>query len=425
MELRKIVASSSLLLSLLSAHTIYADFTFEPDRPVEPSRPRPGQPNHPTQPTDPWGDRPQDRYEDRYGQERIIERQIRRYVLQEPVLDLLQDFSLRRELDGKELLEVSIIASTEQGRGTAQLRINRLEMDYPQTVQRALTLYTFRADPLRNIIGRDILDLELGLRGKFYIEKVAFKVRERSQYPDRPTRPERPRVEVVRQIVNEAIEGEGGITLDRHLNLALHHGKIVKRLLVKARSLRGGYARVELQVNGQRRQEASLSGYSSEVALDFYSQERLGIDIRSIKAVIRGSAIIEEVALELESRGAGPGPGPIDPYPSERRIERVLNTRLFDGQTLELRNVLALNPRLEEREVESLEVVIRGSEFGARVKACQKMGVYGSITCSPVEVLDGNYTVLRLTLPYGTKAREAALQVRGTLDLESIALNLR
>lgn len=417
MQLNKIIVSSSVLLSLLSSHIVLArpnTGSFDPFEPDRPSRPGdlgggssggfdPWEPDRPTRP-----DRPHER-------EQVIEKSIRQYFQGESRVDLLGDYELRRQLEDKRLVSVEIIASTEQGRGQAQLVVNRLESGYPQQVQRQLSQYRFDVDQLRSVIGRDIFDLELSLKGRFYIDRVILKVQEERRVDPQP------RVETVRQIINQTIQGEGGITLDRVLNLQEHHGKLIKRLAIRARALRG-MARAQLLVNNMTRAEAGLSTYTSEVSLDFYGSERLGLDIQSLRAVVKGNVVIEEVILDVESRRVNPGP--IEP-PRERRIERVLNTRLWDNQTLELRNVLGLNPRAEEREVESVELVIRGSEFGSRIKACQKLSVYSSITCGQVEVLRGDFAIIRLNIPWGTKAKELALQVRGMVDLEKIIVDLK
>lgn len=417
MQLNKIIVSSSVLLSLLSSHIVLArpnTGSFDPFEPDRPSRPGdlgggssggfdPWEPDRPTRP-----DRPHER-------EQVIEKSIRQYFQGESRVDLLGDYELRRQLEDKRLVSVEIIASTEQGRGQAQLVVNRLESGYPQQVQRQLSQYRFDVDQLRSVIGRDIFDLELSLKGRFYIDRVILKVQEERRVDPQP------RVETVRQIINQTIQGEGGVTLDRVLNLQEHHGKLIKRLAIRARALRG-MARAQLLVNNMTRAEAGLSTYTSEVSLDFYGSERLGLDIQSLRAVVKGNVVIEEVILDVESRRVNPGP--IEP-PRERRIERVLNTRLWDNQTLELRNVLGLNPRAEEREVESVELVIRGSEFGSRIKACQKLSVYSSITCGQVEVLRGDFAIVRLNIPWGTKAKELALQVRGMVDLEKIIVDLK
>lgn len=417
MQLNKIIVSSSVLLSLLSSHIVLArpnTGSFDPFEPDHPSRPGdigggssggfdPWEPDRPTRP-----DRPHER-------EQVIEKSIRQYFQGESRVDLLGDYELRRQLEDKRLVSVEIIASTEQGRGQAQLVVNRLESGYPQQVQRQLSQYRFDVDQLRSVVGRDIFDLELSLKGRFYIDRVILKVQEERRVDPQP------RVETVRQIINQTIQGEGGVTLDRVLNLQEHHGKLIKRLAIRARALRG-MARAQLLVNNMTRAEAGLSTYTSEVSLDFYGSERLGLDIQSLRAVVKGNVVIEEVILDVESRRVNPGP--IEP-PRERRIERVLNTRLWDNQTLELRNVLGLNPRAEEREVESVELVIRGSEFGSRIKACQKLSVYSSITCGQVEVLRGDFAIVRLNIPWGTKAKELALQVRGMVDLEKIIVDLK
>lgn len=417
MQFNKIIVSSSVLLSLLSSHIVLAKPNtgsfdhFEPDRPTRPGEIGggssggfdPWEPDRPGRP-----DRPQER-------EQIIERNLRQYFQGESRVDLLADYELRRQLENKRLVSIEIIASTEQGKGQAQLVVNRLEVGYPQQVQRQLSQYRFDIDQLRSVVGRDLFDLELSLKGRFYIDRVILRVQE-----ERRVEPQ-PRVETVRQIINQTIQGEGGVTLDRMLNLQEHHGKLIKRLAIRARALRG-MARAQLLVNNLTRAEAGLSTYTSEVSLDFYAAERLGLEVQSLRAVVKGNVVIEEVILEVESRRVNPGP--IDP-PRERRIERVLNTRLWDNQTLDLRSVLNLNPRAEEREVENVELVIRGSEFGSRLKACQKLSAFSSITCGQVEVLRGDFAIVRLNIPWGTKAKELQLQVRGMVDLEKIIVDLK
>ncbi len=180
MQLNKIIVSSSVLLSLLSSHIVLARPNtgrfdpFEPDRPTRPGDIGggssggfdPWEPDRPTRP-----DRPNER-------EQIIEKSLRQYFQGESRVDLLGDYELRRQLEDKRLVSIEIIASTEQGRGQAQLVVNRLESGYPQQVQRQLSQYRFEVDQLRSVVGRDIFDLELSLKGRFYIDRVILKVQE-------------------------------------------------------------------------------------------------------------------------------------------------------------------------------------------------------------------------------------------------------
>jgi hypothetical protein len=414
MNLKKLIAST-LLLTLSSS--LLADI-------------RPG--NDPRLPgnsgggKDPWEDsRPgQDPWErDDREETQKEELQVRQYFMGQSRLDLLQDAYTRARIQGKEIKKIVIEASSEQGNGQARLLVNgQSSAEGAQTLPRPVTKVAYKLDSFANTVGRSLRTLELEMKGRIYVEKVIFHVVEAQRPPGPgPGNPGQPQIEVVRQQLNETIQGEGGLNLGRVFNLTERQGQALARVTILARSARG-QAQAQLLVNDQTSAQAQLIGMSSTRITFETNGMRLGQQIQSLRLQVRGNAVIEEVSLEFENRNV-PGPGPIQ----ERRIEQVLNQRLYDTNGVAIRELMRLERRHDERQVESVELVLRNADMASTVKLCQTIeGQFQSINCAAPTRLSAGAQVVRLTAQNFVKVKELSLSVRmGMIDIDRIVLNLR
>lgn len=429
MKLSHVVLSALLL----SSSMVHADNIGWGDgsRPGEQNgrnRPRPEdprRPSEPTRPSDPWENNdPWGNQNDR--EDRRVELQVRQYFQGRSTLDLVSDQYIRSQLRGHSLRNIKIVASTQGGNGHASLLLNGLSIDGSQEVERQMATYTFRVDPRNNDIGKDLKRIELSMQGKFYVEKVIFNLLEDSgpngPGPSRP--PEGPTAEVVRQQLNERIQQEGGLELFRMFNLANERrGQSVSKVTVLARS-QFGFAQASLMVNNQQTGIAQTVSNSVRLTFDLANGMRIGQEIQGLRLYFRGDVVIEEVSIEFDRRGGGNN-GPIPPM--ERRIEQVVNQRLYDTNGVSLSQLMQIPARLEDRVVESVELTLRNSDIGVTLKLCQVVqDRISTVNCAaPVRIFSGAQ-VVTLTGVNLARLRDTQLSTRmGMIDIDRIAITLR
>jgi hypothetical protein len=447
MNFKTLMVSTLLVLSAsihAQDHIGWGDIPGQPGqqpggRPNQPNRPHqptpPTQPSRPTQPTqplpgrDPWGNSPgQGQGQNGNGRNDIrdVEIQIAQYYQGQARLNLLQDSYIRSQLQGNRIKEIIITASTEQGNGQARLLVNGQSLDQGQFVARQMASYTFKVDPFSNSVDQSLRSLELEMKGRFYVEKAVFVLIQDNgpSYPG-PGIPSQPQVEVVRQQLNESISGEGGLQLYRLFNLAAERqGQALRRVIVLARSQRGS-AQGQLLVNDQNSASAQNIGMSSTRLTFEVSGQRIGREIQGLRLYFRGNVIVEEVSLEFDRSGSfpGQGQGPIQ----EQRIEQVINQRVYDTNGVNLTALMRIERRHEERIVESVELYLRNSDYGANLKLCQQVqGPYATLNCGNITTLSPGAQVVRLTSVNFAKLSELSLSVRmGMIDIDRIVINLR
>lgn len=380
---------------------------------------------------DPWNNQFEsyDPWENQ-GSVRDVELQLNQYYQGQQRLDLLQDAYTRAQLQGQRIKEVIITASTEGGNGHARLLVNGQSLEAPRTVARQMARYSFAVDPFANSINQGLRALELEMRGRFYVEKVVFSLLQAGGpvYPG-PGIPSQPQVEIVRQQFNEVIQQEGGLNLFRNFKLAAERqGQVLRRVSVLARS-QSGYSQGQLLVNDQGSGQPQSIGYSSTRLTFDLSGQRIGREIQGLRLQFRGYLVVEEVTLEFERGGSAPfptpGPGPI----LERRIEQVINQRIYDTSGVSLTALMQIERRHENRIVDSIEVFLRGSDYGVNLKLCQQVlnsGPYPTVNCGSNNMVTPGVRVMRLTSINYAKLMELNLSVRmGMIDVERIAINFR
>lgn len=382
---------------------------------------------------DPWNTRPTDQrdQQDPWGNQgniRDVELQVGRYFEGQARLDLLQDAYTRSQLQGQRIREVTITASTEAGNGQARLLVNQQSSEQPRTVARQMARYTFAVDPFANSINQSLRSLELEMRGRFYVEKVVFGLVQNSgPVNPGPSLPSQPQTEVVRQQFNEVIRQEGGLNLFRNFNLGIERqGQVLRRVSVLARS-QSSYSTGQLLVNDQGASQAQSIGSSSTRLTFDLSGQRIGREIQGLRLQFRGYLVVEEVTLEFERGGSMPGPvpGPI----LERRIEQSINQRIYDTSGVNLTALMRIERRHEDRIVDSVEIFLRGSDYGVNLKLCQQVlnsGPYPTVNCGANSMITPGMQVIRLSSLNYAKLAELSLSVRmGMIDVDRIAINFR
>jgi hypothetical protein len=426
MKLSKLMLVSTLLLSsaLQAQDRIGWGDPRDPRQPSQPGpirEPRePREPRQPTRPSDPW----EDHREQESRSE--VEMYIGESFFGRSQLNLLRDHYVRMQLEGKRIKEIRITTSTEQGQGRAKVLINGLERERERIIPRQLMEHSFSLDTAADQIGRELRTLELEMQGRFYVEKVVFITHQNNgPIGPGPWNPPGQKVEVLKQQLRETIQGEGGLHLFRMFNLGMERqGEVVRRVTVVARSERG-HAQAQLHLNEQSQGMPELIGMgSTRLTFDLAPNMRIGREIQALRLYFRGNVVVEEVSIELEKRSQGGGqiPGPF-----ERRIEEVLNQRIFDTSGVRLVDLMRTAQRHQDRVVESVELVLRHSDFGTRVKLCQELrSHYQSQDCGMISTLSQGMQIVRLTTRDLARLSDVSLSVRmGMIDIERIIVNLR
>lgn len=421
---RHLLLCSLLLSSTLSSTAVLADSIGWGNRPGNPNRPtrptEPTRPAEPTRPTDPWGNGG--------GQQspaRSIEENIQNYFNGQSRLDLLSDHYIRSQLEGLRIKDITIVASTEQGQGQASLMLNGQSLESSKVVARQMASYTFRVDPFANVVGQSLRTIDLGMQGRFYVEKVIFNILETSgpngPGPTRP--PQGPQVEIVRQQLNERIQQEGGLELFRMFNLGLERqGQSIRRVTVLARSARG-FGQASLMINNQQASSSqNIDFNSSRLTFELNQGMRVGSEIQGLRLYFRGDITVEEVSIEIEKRSGGQIPPSM-----ERRFEQVVNQRLYDTSGVDLRSLMQIPSRFDERLVDSVELVLRNSDMGVRLKLCQVIqDQYQSVNCGAPVTISAGSQIVRLSSVNFAKLRELSLASRmGMIDIDRIAINFK
>lgn len=402
-----------------------------PSQPAQPSRgeergrgERPGE-----RPTDPWSNGQggvMDPWDNESVGDLAVEEQVRNYFQGASVFDLLSDSYIRSQLQGRRLRDITVIASTEQGQGRAQLVLNGQSLENSQVVARQMASYTFRVDPFANEVGRTLQRMELSMQGRFYVEKVVFNLLEASgpqrPGPNRP--PEGRGSEIIRQQLNERIQQEGGLELFRMFNLGMERrGQAVSRVTVLARAQRG-FAQASLMVNNQQSgMMQSLGMGQQRITFDLAPGMRIGEQIQGLRLYFRGDLQIDEVSIEFNKRGGGDFPVP----PMERRIEQIVNQHLYDTNGVSLSQLMNLDRRFDERVVDSVELTLRNSDIGVRLKLCQVVADrFATVNCAAPLTISSGPQIVRLQGVNLARLRETELSTRmGMIDIERIAIIFR
>jgi hypothetical protein len=337
---------------------------------------------------------------------------------------LLSDYYIRSQLQGLRIQSVTIVASTQQGQGQAALVLNGQSIENSKVVARQMSSYTYRVDQFANVVGQSLRTIELSMQGQFYVEKVIFNLLQDSGSNGPGPFPQPgPQVEVVRQQLNERIQQEGGLELFRMFNLGTERqGQSIRRVTVLARSSRG-FSQASLMVNNQQAGAMQSIGYdSTRLTFELSQGMRVGQEIQGLRLYFRGDVQVDEVSIEVEKRGTGGG----FPPQQEMRIEQIVNQRLYDTNGVDLRSLMQLSSRYDERVIDSVELTLRNADTGVNLKLCQVLDRSQSVTCAAPTRIYSGAQVVRLSGVNFAKLRETQLASRmGMIDIDRIAINFR
>lgn len=279
-----------------------------PNQPSQPTYPTPSippfPPSQPSSPIDPWENN--DRGNRDSSSVRLVESSVQDYFYGRSQLNLLADYYILSQIQGLKIKEITIIASSEQGQGRAGLILNGQAVGNSVVVARQMRAYTFSVDSLSSTVGQNLRSIQLNMQGRLYVDKVIFTVLEtsHSRGPERrhpsDRRQDEPRVEILRQIVNQRIASEGGLEISRLFNLGLERrGQVVKRVIVLARSDRG-FGLATLMVNGRQLNSSQNIGMGmSRLIFDLGQGSVIGQDMRALRLLLKGNIVIDEVLLEI------------------------------------------------------------------------------------------------------------------------------
>jgi hypothetical protein len=192
---------------------------------------------------------------------------------------------------------------------------------------------------------------------------------------------------------------------------------------VLANSVRG-FGQASLMVNNQ--QIGSVQNISNDgrrLTFELNQSMRIGQEIQGLRLYFRGDISVEEVSIEIEKRGGGSGQS----QGSERRFEQVINQRLYDTSGVDLRSLMQVPSRFDERVVDSVELVLRNSDMGVRMKLCQVIqDRFQSVNCAAPVTLSSGAQMVKLAGVNLAKLREVTLSTRmGMIDIDRIAINFR
>lgn len=353
-----------------------------------------------------------------------VELQINNFFQGMNQVDLLEDFNVIDQLQDQRIRDITIVASSEMGHGEAQLLLDGQTLDRGQILSQGLNSYTFRVAPFSNTLGQNLHMISLNLRGRIFIQKVIFNLDQQDSRSDRFPQPT-PRNEIVNQVVNQRIIGEGGFELFRLFGLGVsRQGQIIRRVSITARSARGlGLA--DLRLNGQAMSlPQRISEFSETITFELGSRSRIGQDIQSLQVHLVGGMIqVDEVSIEFEN----PMSSPRMPDRGPRRFQQVINQRLYDTNGIDLSRLAMIPAQLDNQIVESVELTLRNGDMGTKLSLCQiQSGQFQRMDCGAQVFISQGRQVVRLS-PLGmAKLRDVSLAVRmGMIDLDSIVINFR
>lgn len=352
-----------------------------------------------------------------------VELQINNFFQGMNQVDLLEDFNVLDQLQDRRIRDVTVVASSEMGRGEVQLMLNGQLPRRGEIISQGLNSYTFIVDQYSNTLGQNLQMVSLNLRGRIFIQKVVFNLEQQDSRADRFPQPT-PRNEIISQAINQRINEEGGFELFRLFGLGMsRQGQMVRRVSITGRSVRG-MGMADLILNGQAISPPQrINEFSNTVTFDLGSGLRIGQEIRSLQIHLRGMIQVDDVSIEFENQMSSPRL----PDRGSRRFEQMVNQRLYDTNGIELSRLLMIPSQMDNQIVDSVELTLRNADFGTKLSLCQaQLGQFQRIECGNQVFVSQGRQVVRLTLPGMARLRDISLAVRmGMIDLDSIAINFR
>ncbi len=166
---------------------------------------------------------------DRPGRD-LVYQNIRREYRGDNVLPLRQILNLGPEYRGQRVRSVVLRAATAAGRGQAVVIVNGRAVTRSETVGTRMDNYVFQLPDYADEFGGEIRELQLEIRGNFFVEGVGVRLDRNSGFPGHPGG--RPVVETIP--LNREFRGDETLYLADYINLSRYRGMKLERVVLTA-----------------------------------------------------------------------------------------------------------------------------------------------------------------------------------------------
>lgn len=232
-----------------------------------------------------------------YGNGRdYIEVQVNQRYQGRNALPLRQMLGIGGRFRGSEVEYIVMTASTDAGRGDAQLLVDGYTTGYSQNVGTYMQDYFFYLDSYRNRIDQDFSRLEMALQGRFNVAKIGIKFRGRGPGPGPGPgpRPE-PVEEVVSARISMSFDGNNQMDIRQILNLdGRFAGRRIEMVSMTA-STAGGRGQAVLVINGVETGPAQQVG-NDLASYDFYGN---GQPLNLLQMNLRGRFFVDTITVRF------------------------------------------------------------------------------------------------------------------------------
>ncbi len=220
----------------------------------------------------------------------LVYQNIRQQYRGENVLPLRQILNLGPEYRGQQIRAVILRAATAAGRGQAVVTVNGSPVTGTQIIGTNMDTYRFQLPEWANELGREIQQLQLEIRGNFFVEGVGVKMgRNDGGFPGRPVR------ETIQ--INREFRGDQTLYLADYVNLAQYRGMRLQRVVLTASTRLGrGDATFCNSVDCDTVQDVdtAIRSYAFRVRGD-----QVDRDARNWNMRLRGNFYVRSIQLEF------------------------------------------------------------------------------------------------------------------------------
>jgi hypothetical protein len=146
----------------------------------------------------------------------LVYEPIQQQLRGENILPLRQILNLGPQYRGQSIRAVILDAATAGGRGEATVLVNGRAVSGTQIVGRNMDRYRFQLPEFADELGHEIQQLQILLRGHFFVEGVGVRLERDHGFPGRPLR------ETIH--INREFRGAEEIRLADYVNMAQYRG---------------------------------------------------------------------------------------------------------------------------------------------------------------------------------------------------------
>lgn len=312
---------------------------------------------------------------------------------------------LGEQFRGRRVEYVVLNASTDFGRGQAQLLINNGSVGIPQLVSTWTQDHFFYPERFRDTLGQDIQTLQLQLNGNFFVNSLSVKLAPGFERPGAGN-------DFLQIPVNRFFYGNQALSIRELLPIGREHrGKEVQSIIVRARAETGygsRFSEASLLIDGFATGAAqSVGSFTSDLRFLLpMGRNVIDEDIRRMELELHGGVFIESIAVEFKAND---------------RVISASVRQMFDGEnTLRLRQLLDLN-RLRGRRIQSVILVAQADYSYANAQLLVN-GVQTGSSQSISRFLQQHVFRLPFSAEIGTDIQRLQLQLSGRVFVESVAV---